>query len=268
MISCKGAFTGADRERKGAFEVADGGTLFLDEIGECDLETQAKLLRVLQPVLGEGSASRRVCRLGEERDRTVNVRVIAATNRNLYEAIEHSSFRDDLYYRLAAVSITLPPLRERKSDIPRIAEHLLGQINRQFEQDEFGYKHKSFSDSAIAFMKTNTWPGNVRQLYNAIVQAAVLTDNDHIGRNEMNAAIGELPNSSGPKLNIENHPLGDGFDLQKHLQAIQISYLQHAMQEAHGNKSEAARLLGMKHYQTLDQQLKRLGVNDKTDKRS
>ena len=125
----KGAFTGADKERKGAFEIAHGSTLFLDEIGECDLETQAKLLRVLQPITGEGPAVRNVCRLGEEKDRKVDVRIIAATNKDLHSAIKRGEFREDLYYRLAMVSINLPALRDRKSDVPRIAEHLLGLLN-------------------------------------------------------------------------------------------------------------------------------------------
>lgn len=263
---CKGAFTGAEKERKGLFEVADGGTLFLDEIGECDLETQAKLLRVLQPVPGEGAASRRVCRLGEEKDRKVDVRIIAATNRDLHKAITDGKFRDDLYYRLAAVTIHLPPLRDRKSDIPKLAEQLLGQINRQFEAEEHSYVHKSFSDSATSFVKGHSWPGNVRQLYNALVQAAVLTDGDKIGRRELAAALGEMPEPRGEPIAILDRPLGDGFDLEEHLNSIHKRYLKRAMQEAEGVKAQAARLLGMKNYQTLDAQLKRLGVSEQAEK--
>ena len=259
----KGAFTGAERERKGAFEAADGGIIFLDEVGECDLETQAKLLRVLQPIAGEGPATRWVCRLGEEKDRKVDVRIVAATNKDLHNAIAKGEFREDLYYRLAAVSITLPPLRDRGSDIARIAEHLLGQINQQFEAEEPGYRHKSLSSTAIAFVKGHAWPGNVRQLYNALVQSAVLTDSDRIGRHELAAALGEMPDVSAGSQAIFDHPLGDGFDLEQHLTAIHRSYLQRAMEDAQGVKAHAARLLGMKNYQTLDAQLKRLDVHGK-----
>ena len=257
---CKGAFTGADKVRKGLFEIADGGTLFLDEIGECDLETQAKLLRVLQPVTGEGPGVRHVCRLGEESDRKVDVRIIAATNRDLFAAINAGEFREDLYYRLAMVTINLPPLRDRKTDIPKIAEHLLGLLNQQFEAEEPGYEHKSLSASAIAFVKSQAWPGNVRQLYNALMQAAVLTDGKGIGRRELAASVGESPNVSTSLSRIMDRPLGDGFDLAEHLNTIQVNYLQRAMHEANGVKAEAARLLGVKNYQTLDAQLKRLRV--------
>lgn len=257
----KGAFTGAEKERKGAFESADGGTIFLDEVGEFDLETQAKLLRVLQPVTGEGPAIRMVCRLGEEKDRKVDVRIIAATNRDLHKAIAGGAFREDLYYRLAAVTITLPPLRDRRSDIARIAENLLGLINQQFELEEPGYRHKSLSATATAFVKERVWPGNVRQLYNALVQAAVLTDGEKIGRRELVAALGEMPEMTGGTPALADRPLGDDFDLEEHLTAIRRAYLQRAMEEAHGVKAQAARLLGMKNYQTLDAQLKRLDVH-------
>lgn len=257
---CKGAFTGADSERKGAFEVADGSTLFLDEVGECDLETQAKLLRVLQPISGEGPGVRNVCRLGESKDRRVDVRIIAATNKDLHRAIQNGEFREDLYYRLAMVSIHLPPLRERKTDIPKIAEHLLGLLNQQFEADEPGYEHKTLSAPAIAFVKSHAWPGNVRQLYNALMQAAVLTDGKTIGRKELVASVGEMPEASGSITRIMDRPLGDGFNIEEHLNSIHGLYLRRAMEEAHGVKAKAARLLGMKNYQTLDAQLKRLGV--------
>lgn len=256
----KGAFTDASKERKGAFEATNGGTLFLDEIGECDLETQAKLLRVLQPITGEGPAIRNVCRLGEEKDRKVDVRIIAATNRDLHKSMTAGTFREDLYYRLAAVSITLPPLRDRRSDIAKIAEHLLGQINHQFSVEEPGYKHKSLSAPAIGFVKERTWPGNVRQLYNALVQAAVLTDSEKIGRRELTAALGEMPETGSEVQRLTDRPLGDDFDLEEYLTSIHRAYLRRAMEEAHGVKAQAARLLGMKNYQTLDAQLKRLGV--------
>ena len=260
----RGAFTGADQERKGAFESVDGGTLFLDEIGECDLETQAKLLRVLQPISGEGPSVRAIRRLGDGKERTVDVRVIGATNRELQRAVRDGSFREDLYYRLATLSITLPPLRDRKGDIPKIAEKLLAQINKQFEADEPNYQHKSLSVSAIAFVKKHDWPGNVRQLYNVLVQAAVLADRPALGRGDLVAALGQLPEPSRPNSLAECH-LEDGFNLEEHLERIHRQYLQRAMEQAKGVKTKAARLLGIKHYQTLDAQLKRLGIRADLD---
>lgn len=256
----KGAFTGAEKERKGAFESADGGTLFLDEVGECDLETQAKLLRVLQPVAGAGPATRLFSRLGEEKDRQVDVRVVAATNRDLHRAVTNGTFREDLYYRLAAVTISLPPLRERRSDLPALADHLMALINRQFEAEEPGYQHKSLSASAKAFVRDQAWPGNVRHLYNALVQAAVLTDGGTIGRHELAAATGDMPESTGGSEASLRLPLDEGFNLEEHLNAVRRQYLRRAMEQARGVKARAARLLGMKNYQTLDAQLKRLEV--------
>lgn len=256
----KGSFTGADRDREGAFESVDGGTLFLDEVGECDLETQAKLLRVLQPVTEQGAAIRKVCRLGEEKERTVDVRIVAATNRDLQEAIRNGDFREDLYYRLAAVTVTLPPLRDRKTDIPKLAERILGQLNGQFALEEPDYEHKSFSATAIAFVKNHHWPGNVRQLYNVLVQAAVLSDGKTLGRKEIAAALGEMPDMNESSNGLSLREIGDGFDLEEHLNSLQSLYLRRAMEESGGVKAKAARLLGMKNYQTLDAQLKRLKV--------
>lgn len=261
----KGAFTGADRERKGAFEQADGGTIFLDEIGECDLETQAKLLRVLEPSPGGRSSQRTIRRLGDERERAVDVRVIAATNRDLHKAISDGAFREDLYYRLATVTITLPPLRDRKSDIPTVTEKLLAQINKQFEAEEPNYKHKSLSAAANAFVKRHDWPGNVRQLKNVLVQAAVFAEKETIGQGDLVAALGEVPAGNRGLAALADKPLGNGFDLEEHLNRVRTLYLQKAMEEARGVKAEAARLLGMKHYQTLDAQLTRLGVTGDWD---
>ncbi len=254
----KGAFTDAIKERKGAFEEAHCGTLFLDEIGECDLDVQAKLLRVLQPEKGEGPCVRIVRRLGEERDRKVDVRVIAATNRDLHRAIREGTFREDLYYRLAAITITLPALRDRRSDIIELAEALLAQINRQFAADEPGYQHKTLSAAAKTFVKRQEWPGNVRRLQNVLLQAAVMSDGPELGPADLQESLGELPPDSTALAAILDRPLGDGFDLDEYLNDIRRQYLRRAMKEAGGVKATAARLLGMEHYQTLDHQLKRL----------
>ena len=255
----KGAFTGANAAHKGAFERADGGTLFLDEISECDVAVQAKLLRVLQPPPGDGPSVREYQPVGGEQTRRSDVRVIAATNQDLLAAVERGRLREDLYYRLAVITVRLPPLRERRSDVSALASALLSQINVDFAKKEPGYKHKRISTAASAFVRRHSWPGNVRELYNVLVQAAVMAEGEELGLDDLASAIGEMPVAAS-KVNPLELPLGDDFDLVKHLESIQRHYLQRAMNAAHGVKVEAARLLGIKNYQTLDGQLRRLGV--------
>ncbi len=254
----KNAFTGATKDREGAFQEADGGTLFLDEIGECDLSLQAKLLRVLQPPPGEGPCARVFRRVGESADTRSDVRLIAATNRNLSQRVREGEFREDLYHRVAVVTITLPPLRDRKADIPRIAEVLMAQINKDFAKDP-GYQHKRISDATMAFVKKYSWPGNVRQLSNALLQASVMSDGPELHREDIIAAVENAPEGTSNQDAFER-PLGEGFALEEHLTNIQKHYLRRAMEEARGIKTEAARLLGIGNYQTLDAQLKRLDV--------
>jgi DNA-binding NtrC family response regulator len=202
--------------------------------------------------------------LGDDRDRDVDVRIVAATNRDLHTLrCATGSFREDLYYRLATITVTLPPLRERKSDIAKIAERLLEQLNRQFAAEQPGFEHKSLSAAAKAFLKRHDWPGNVRQLHNALIQAAVLADQHELTRSDLEAALGQLPAGGGESLTPLDHPLGEGFDLIERLKEIQRHYLRRAMNEAHGVKAEAARLLGLKHYQTLAHQLRQLGLADR-----
>jgi DNA-binding NtrC family response regulator len=257
----KGAFTGAEKDRKGAFSEADGGTLLLDEIGECDLDLQAKLLRVLQPPTDESPCHRVFRPVGGSKDVTSNVRVIAATNRDLVQAIGEGRFREDLYYRLAVITVNLPPLRDRKPDIPQIAKVLLNRINCQLEAEgEPGYQHKSLSDAAISFVKRRPWSGNVRQLYNVLLQSAVMSDSQVLERQDLAAALGEMPQLPGDRYDAMDQPLGDGFNLDEHLNTIHKHYLRRAMEESRGVKAEASRLLGITNYQTLDAQLRRLNV--------
>jgi transcriptional regulator with PAS, ATPase and Fis domain len=254
----KGAFTGATEDRVGAFEAADGGTLFLDEIGEFDVGMQTKLLRVLQQSPGDAPCVRAFQRVGETKERRSDVRVVAATNRNLAEAVATGQFREDLLYRLAVITIKLPPLRERSTDVLGIAASMLEQVNRQFAAQEPGYKDKYIGDSAKIFVLRHSWPGNVRELYNALLQAAVMSEGEELRQEDLRAAIVEIP--SRQEVNLLETPLGHGFNLEEYLQNIQRHYLRRAMSEAHGIKTRAAKLLGMSNYQTLDAQLKRLGV--------
>jgi DNA-binding NtrC family response regulator len=208
----------------GAFEQADGGTIFLDEIGECSGDMQAKLLRVLQPHPEKGPSYREFSRVGEAKPRHSDVRIIAATNRDIMDEVTRGGFREDLFYRLAVIKIKLPPLRERKSDIPTLVDHLLMQINEDFrKREEPGYRDKSISDAAKRFVRSYDWPGNVRQLGNTLVEAAVMASGDTIGVGDIKAAIADIPGQRPSS--VADHQLGDGFCLQEFLEEIQRQYL-------------------------------------------
>jgi DNA-binding NtrC family response regulator len=187
------------------------------------------------------------------------VRILTATNRDLQKEIKAHRFREDLYYRIAVITLKLPPLRERITDIPLLAADFLKRINKDFKVQEPGYKDKTISPSAIKFVKQYGWPGNVRQLYNTLVQAAVMTDNDEIDDHDITAAIGEM--AGGQTVNVLERPLGNGFNLNEHINSIRKHYLRRARDESNGNKTQAAHLLGIKYYQTLDAQLKTLNVD-------
>jgi transcriptional regulator with GAF, ATPase, and Fis domain len=159
----KGSFTGAIKDRVGRFQLADGGTIFLDEIGEIPTDLQSKLLRVLQEGVFE--------RIGEERSRQTNVRIVAATNRDLTEEIAAKRFREDLYYRLSVFPIRLPPLRERADDIPLIAEHFLIQSAKRF-----GRKPLAMNRSHVEQLKSYRWPGNVRELQHVIERSVIISE--------------------------------------------------------------------------------------------
>ncbi|MCH8829666.1 MAG: sigma-54-dependent Fis family transcriptional regulator [Planctomycetes bacterium] len=180
----KGAFTGADRDRVGRFEMANGGTLFLDEIGDISLETQVKLLRVIQ--------DRRFEPVGGSRTMRADVRLIAATHQNLEALIAEGRFREDLYYRLNVISITLPPLRERKEDLYKLALHFLNESAAQA-----GKRINYIEADALTALERHRWPGNIRELKNAIERAVVLADDERI-------TLKDLPN--GVVDGIENLP--------------------------------------------------------------
>jgi len=255
----KGAFTGANTDRDGAFKRSDGGILFLDEIGECNSDIQTKLLRVLQGPVGKGPCYREFYPVGSDTPVHSDVRIIAATNRNLLEAVESTEVREDLYYRLAVITIKLPPLRDRKTDIDSLVTAILAQINKDFSAQDPTYEHKSLSANANSFVKKHSWPGNVRQLYNVLLQAAVMSEKKIVQKEEIVSAISDVPGSRD-KSDVLEHSLGDGFNLERHLEMVQVHYLQRAMKESGGTKTKAAKLLGIKNYQTLDAQIKRLKV--------
>jgi DNA-binding NtrC family response regulator len=227
----KGAFTGADERKKGLFELADGGTLFLDEIGEMDPATQAKLLRVL-----ERSEFRRVGGTGKVQ---VDLSVLAATNRRIEEAIATGKFRADLYYRLKVVTLTVPPLRERKEDIPALIETFIADFNRRH-----GGKIQGISPQALTLLMAHDWPGNVRELKNAVESAAILAGGETIGADDFAdlARRQERPASPGggrPGAST-SVTMAVGTSLEQAERLLIAATLRR-----HRNKREAARVLGI-----------------------
>lgn len=251
----KGAATDV-KERPGAFREADKGTLFLDEVGELSLENQAKLLRALQPQHNDPPCRRWVQRVGAETPDPVDVRIIAATNRNLVGSIMENGFRDDLYYRLATVTIELPSLRERRSDIPHLAREFMNRINREFAASEPGYQDKRLLPAALSRLKRHEWPGNVRELNNVLVQAAVMSLEPTIGRRDVDAAITQMPGSGhlGPLARER----GSGFNLKERLAEIERVFIEDALEESDGNQSKAAKMLGVSQ-QNLSKKCKNRG---------
>jgi two-component system response regulator AtoC len=215
----KGAFTGADRERPGLFGAADGGTLFLDEIGELPLELQPKLLRVLQ----EGEMRR----VGETRPRKVDVRVLAATARDLCEEVERGSFRDDLYYRLNVVELHLPALRERAEDIPLLAAHFIRKISTRE-----GRPVPALAPDALEVLTGYAWPGNVRELENFLEKTLIFCREETIDRSA-------LPWEVRRKERDES----GGFSLKEASMRLEREYIQKALTATGGNRTHAARLL-------------------------
>jgi len=216
----KGAFTGAHAAKKGRFELAEGGTLFLDEIGELNLATQVKLLRVLQ--------AREFERLGGTRTLRSNVRLIAATNKDIEKAIATKSFRDDLYYRLNVFAIFIPPLRERKPDLLLLADHFLEKASLA------NGKHiKRISTPAIDMLMSYHWPGNVRELENAIERAVVVCDGQVVHAHHLPPTL-QTAASSGTVMSLS---LKDAID------AYEKDLIQDALKTARGNRAKAARLL-------------------------
>ena len=215
----KGAFTGAVRQRPGRFEQADGGTVFLDEIGEINASAQIKLLRVLQ--------SQQFERLGGEQKLTVDIRILAATNKNLLDEVKNSSFREDLFYRLNVIPINLPPLRERRNDIPLLSKYFLDRFC-----EEQNKKIKAFSSEAMRMLLDYSWPGNVRELENTIEHAVVLVKEDMI-------QVSDIPKG------LRDECLSAPAESNKTILENEKKLLQDVLEECGWNKKEAARRLGI-----------------------
>ncbi len=220
----KGAFTGADRLQKGKVEMADGGTVFLDEIGDMPLALQAKLLRVLQ--------DHEFTRVGGTRLVKVNIRVITATNKDLKQAIKAGQFREDLYFRLNVVGLTLPPLRERPEDIPALADFFLTRHRQEAKRPAM-----SLSDEAITVMTRYAWPGNIRELENAIARAVVLSPHAVIQPELLALSLQETPTGSAEQASYLNLPYH--ASMEQHSRVLILRALQHEK----GNQTKAAERL-------------------------
>lgn len=239
----KGAFTGAIGAKKGLFQEANGGTLFLDEVGEMTPSMQVKLLRVLQ--------ERKVRKVGGATEEPVDVRIIAATNRDLAESIKIGDFREDLYYRINVIPIHLPPLRRRREDIPLLAEHFLAKYTASLEIDA-----KPISSEAIRVLEGYRWPGNVRELENVIERALALSTAESLTTADLPLAMvqGEerLPGSDA-RLPDE------GLDLEAYLDGVRGRLMQQALERASGVQTRAADLLGMT-FRSFRYYAKKLGL--------
>ncbi len=231
----KGAFTDAVKSRQGAIELADGGTLFLDEIGELTPALQPKLLRALD--------RHEVKRVGADQALKVNVRVVAATNRDLEKEVKAGRFREDLFYRLSAVSVPLPPLRKHREDIEPIAEHLLTGISAVM-----GKKLKGLAPEAAEALRAYPWPGNVRELENVLGRAAALSDGSRI-------EVRDLFLSQGKKTDMLESLSG------KTLEEIEKAAIHATLKAASGNKTKAAKVLGIA-YSTLYEKMKKYGMKE------
>lgn len=240
----RGAFTGAHSARAGMFQLADGGTIFLDEVGDMPLVLQAKLLRVLQ--------DRHVRPVGADRAQPINVRVIAATNKNLEKAVEKGGFREDLFYRLQVIPIHLPPLRARRSDIPLLLQHFLEKTNRKYG------RNAQLTPEAMVHLWEYDWPGNVRELENIIERLVVLNEDGSVD-------LENLPSSVKAFISEKKIPTptldGGELNLQRAVELFEYRLIDEALRRTNGNRSAAAQILGVKRT-TLLSKLRRKKTTD------
>ena len=235
----RGAFTGAAERRVGCFELADGGTLLLDEIGEMPAPTQAKLLRVLE--------DRKVRRLGSKTETPVDVRVLAATNKDPEQAVASGGLRQDLFFRLNVFHIHLPPLREHKEDIPALAEHILRDVNAKHQKNVRG-----IGAEVLDIFMSHTWPGNIRELRNVLERAAIMSEKELVSRSSLPGEFGRVAAKSPGDLSTIRFPIGTTVD------AMERELILQTLQATGNNKTRAAELLGVS-LKTLHNKLKEYG---------
>jgi transcriptional regulator with GAF, ATPase, and Fis domain len=243
----RGAFTGAAGARPGRFVAADGGTLFLDEIGDLSLTAQAKLLRVLE--------NRTVSPVGADKELAVDVRIVAATHRNLREMVAEGTFRADLYYRISVFPLELPPLRVRRDDIPVIAGAIVASLARRS-----GREFAGLTDDALAVLAEQPWPGNVRELAHCVERALIMSDGHPICATALALPRIEKPlaRGTGP---IPVLPQDSGLDLRTESEKLERQLIERALHQSQGNRTEAAALLGLNRT-TLVEKLRRHSLED------
>jgi transcriptional regulator with GAF, ATPase, and Fis domain len=229
--------------------VADGGSIFLDEIGNIPPETQARLLRVIQ--------EREFTPLGDTTPRRVDVRIIAATNIDLKEAVRQGTFREDLYYRLAVVPIELPPLRERREDILPLAQHFI----RKYNEENARHISDQLAPEVLALMESYTWPGNVRELENVMERAVVIAPTDEVTSRCLPTEISEPQRSLGASVSpgAESVDVGRGVDFYDEVRRFEVDLIRRALEQTSGHQSRAARLLGM-NATTLNSKIKTYNI--------
>jgi len=224
----KGAFTGADRDKKGLFEEADGGTIFLDEIGELPLSLQVKLLRVLQ--------ENEIRAVGDSKTKKIDVRVIAATSKNLKDEVSKGAFREDLFFRLNVLPIKLPPLRERPEDIPLLSQHFIDRFNISLNKEM-----KGITPAAMSLLLKHNWPGNVRELENVIERGVVLAEDSILLPENFPSELGE--ESKMGKMD----DWFDGYSLKAAQKILEKKLITKALKTTNGNRTQAARILEISH---------------------
>ena len=244
----KGAFTGAVADRDGHFLSADGGTLFLDEVGELQLDHQVRLLRVLQ--------EKKIVKVGESRERSIDVRVISATNRNLLTEVVNQRFREDLLYRLAILPLRLPPLREREGDLGLLIDYFVDQMN---QEGGAAATPKTVSAPARRLLLAHKWPGNVRELQGTLERARVFSRGPQIDEISVREAL--LSRPTGSTEAILGRSLGGDFSLEATIEEVKSHYLERALAQAGGKRSDAANLVGFKSYQRFNKWLEKLKID-------
>jgi DNA-binding NtrC family response regulator len=246
----RGAFTGAVASKKGLFEVADGGSIFLDEIGNISLETQSKLLRVIQ--------EREFTPVGDTTPRKVDVRIIAATNVTLRDAVDQGLFREDLFYRLNVITIDLPPLRERPEDVVPLAQHFI----RKYSDENAKQISDTLEREVVRALEAYHWPGNIRELENAVERAVIITRGDHITIDDLRDEVvhpAPLTRSGGASRAAAQVDLSHGVSFYDEVNAFQKDLILRALEITNGHQSRAAKLLGM-NTTTLNSKIKYFGI--------
>ncbi|HZS44532.1 MAG TPA: sigma-54 dependent transcriptional regulator [Blastocatellia bacterium] len=248
----RGAFTGAVAAKKGLFEVADNGTIFLDEIGNIGLETQSKLLRVIQ--------EREFLPLGDTVPKKVDVRIIAATNVDLREAVAEGRFREDLFYRLNVISIDIPPLRERREDILPITQHFIGK----YSEESGKMISRDVNSDVLALLEAYHWPGNVRELENAIERAVIISksgtiEREYLREEILNPGMYSTVRGGTPKFATQFDFSHGGIQFYEEVQRFEIELIKQALEQTGGHQSRAAKLLGL-NTTTLNSKIKSYNI--------